>query len=246
MKSLRWTSAWILLGLVMLPFESMAGEWGLGLGVVSQRPPQAGADAEVFVIPFPSYEGERLSASLGNVNWALHSSERLRFAVEGQVRFDGYDPDSSTGLAGMEERDATLDVGFSFTAKGSWGVARFQALSDVLGVHEGFEVSTGYEYPFHAGRWVFLPSFTVSFLSEDLVDYYYGVRLNESMPGRPAYAGASTINAKVGLTVAFSLGRQWSLIAGGEYVRLGSEITDSPIIARDYQVLSYTALEYRF
>ena len=246
MKTARWMSAWILLAMALLPVESMAGEWGLGLGVVSQRPPQAGADSEVFVIPFPSYEGERLSASLGNVNWALHSSERFRVAVEGQVRFDGYDPDSSTGLAGMEERDATVDVGFSFTARGSWGVARLQAVGDVFGVHEGYEISTGYEHPFQAGRWVFLPSLTVSFLSEDLVDYYYGVRLDESMPGRPAYAGASTINTKVGLTVAYSVSQHWSLVAGGEYVRLGREITDSPIIARDHQLLTYTAVEYRF
>ena len=48
-------------GFAVVPNVCSAGEWGLGLGVAAQEQPQAGGDTQVVVLPFPSYEGERLS-----------------------------------------------------------------------------------------------------------------------------------------------------------------------------------------
>ena len=105
-----------LIALSLIPTDCYAGEWGLGIGIAAQRPPQKGTYTQVVALPFPSYEGERLSLGFGSIGYALANTERFRFAVEGQLRFDGYDPDDSQALAGLEERDVTLDAGFSITA----------------------------------------------------------------------------------------------------------------------------------
>ena len=235
-----------LIALSLIPTDCYAGEWGLGIGIAAQRPPQKGTDTQVVALPFPSYEGERLSLGFGSIGYALANTERFRFAVEGQLRFDGYDPDDSQALAGLEERDVTLDAGFSITAIDEWGIATIKVMGDALGVHKGYEISASYQYPMQFNRWTVVPSIGVNLPSAELVEYYYGVKLTEATADRPAYSGKSVVNATVGLNAMYKLADHWEVIGGAEYTRLGDGITDSPIIAIDNEVIAYTALVYRF
>ncbi|MEM8814254.1 MAG: MipA/OmpV family protein [Pseudomonadota bacterium] len=235
-----------LLGLAFVPVTSLAGQWGLGVGVAVQQQPQQGIDTEAFVLPFPSYEGERLSLSLGSVSYSLTDSDRFRFALEGQVRFDGYDPDDSAMLTGMQERDATFDAGFSVATSGDWGIATLQVVGDVLSRHKGYEISASYEYPVKLGRWIVAPSIGANWRSDDLVDYYYGVRSFEATAERPAYTGESVVNASVGVTLMREIADRWQLVGGAEYVLLGDDIEDSPIIDKDRETVAFGAIVYLF
>lgn len=246
MKQTIAMSVAAVIGLFFVPAESAAGEWGLGVGVAAQQPPQEGADRQVVVLPFPTYEGERLTANFGSIAYALANTGQLRFAVEGQLRFDGYDPDESAALEGLEERDPTLDAGFSITASRDWGIASLKVMTDVLGVHEGYEISASYQYPLEFDRWTIVPGITASWPSDDLVDYYYGVRADEATADRPAYSGGSVMNASASIDATYSLAPRWDVVGGAEYTRLGDEITDSPIIAKDYEAIMYGAIVYRF
>ena len=246
MKQIHGLLALALIGLTLIPVDCRAGEWGLGVGVAARKPPQQGAENEVVGMPFPQYEGERLSLTFGSVGYSLTNSDRFRIALEGQLRFDGYDPDASTALAGMEERDVTLDAGFSITTGGSWGIASLKILGDALGVHEGYEISASYAYPMQLKRWTIVPSIGLKLPSSELVDYYYGVEIEEVTDGRPVYSGRSVVNTSVGVNVVYKIADHWQVIGGAEYVRLGDGITDSPIIERDYDTGVYSALVYLF
>jgi outer membrane protein len=234
------------MSLTLIPADCLAGEWGLGIGVAAQRQPQQGTDTQLFVLPFPSYEGERLSLGFGSISYSLSGSDRFRVALEGQVRFDGYDPDDSASLAGMAQRDPTLDVGISITTGEAWGIASLKVVGDALGIHEGYEVSATYEYPVGLEHWTVVPSIGVNWRSANLVDYYYGVRSTEAAAGRPIYSGKSVVNTSVGVTVARKIAEQWQLVGGAEYVGLGDGIKDSPIIDKNYEATAFSALVYRF
>lgn len=235
-----------LIGLQIVPVTGSAGEWGLGLGIAGQQPPQEGADRQVVALPFPSYEGERLSASFGSIAYALSATDRYRFAIEGQLRFDGYDPDDSAALAGLEERDATLDAGVSLTTRQDWGIASLKLMADALSVHEGYEVSASYQYPLQFERWTVVPVITAAWSSDNLVEYYYGVRTNEARLDRPAYAGGATVNTSMAINVSYEVAQNWEVIGGVEYTLLGDEITDSPIIEKDSETIVYSAIVYHF
>ena len=235
-----------LMGLTLVATDARAGEWGLGVGVAAQQPPQVGTSTETVVLPFPSYQGERLSLDFGSVGYALVNTDRVRFAVEGQLRFDGYDPAESTELSGLRERDVTLDAGFSIATGDKWGIASFQVMADALGIHKGYEMSASYQYPIQLGRWTLVPGITAKWPSEELVEYYYGVRLDEATPDRPAYSGRAVFNASAALNASYTLTDSWELIGGAEYTRLGDGITDSPIIEKDHEVIMYSAIVYRF
>jgi len=234
------------MGLTLASAEARAGEWGLGLGVAAQQPPQVGTDTEVVVLPFPSYQGERLSLDFGSIGYALAQSERFRFAIEGQLRFDGYDPDESAALDGLKERDVTLDAGFSIATGDEWGIASLKVMADALGVHKGYEISASYQYPIQFGRWTLVPGVTAKWPSKELVEYYYGVRIDEVTTGRPAYSGRSVFNASAAINASYMLTDTWEIIGGAEYTRLGDGITDSPIIEKDHEVIMYSAIVYRF
>jgi len=235
-----------LTGLTLIPADCPAGEWGLGIGVAANRAPQYGTKTEVVGLPFPSYEGERLSLSFGSISYSLTNSDRFVVALEGQLRFDGYDPNESEALAGMRERDLTFDAGFSITTGDAWGVVSLKVVGDTLGKHEGYEVSAAYQYPMPLGQWIIVPSIGVNLPSAELVDYYYGVQVAEATAGRPGYSGKSVINTTVGINVMYEIARHWRVMGGAEYVHLGGGITDSPIIERDYEATVYSALVYLF
>ena len=236
----------VLMGLTLTPVNCPAGEWGLGVGVAAYRPPQQGTDTKVVGLPFPQYEGERLSLGFGSIGYSLTSSDRFRIALEGQLRFDGYDPDESAALAGMKPRDLTLDAGFSMTFSEAWGVASLKILGDALGVHEGYEISASYQYPIQLERWTVVPSIGANWPSAELVDYYYGVRTAEAAAGRPTYSGKSVVNTSVGVNVMYKIAQHWQVIGGAEYVHLGDGITDSPIIERDHEATVFSAIVYIF
>lgn len=246
MKRPHTIAALVLTGLTLVTTDAAAGEWGLGVGVAVQQPPQAGASTETVVLPFPSYRGERLSLDFGSVGYALVNTDRVRFAVEGQLRFDGYDPKESTQLFGLHERDVTLDAGFSIATGDTWGIASVKVMADALGVHKGYEISASYQYPIRRGRWTLVPGITAKWPSEELVEYYYGVRPDEATPDRPAYSGKAVLNASAALNASYELTDSWELIGGAEYTRLGDGITDSPIIEKDHEVIMYSAIVYRF
>lgn len=236
----------IIAGLALTPNISSAGEWGLGLGVAAQDQPQAEVDTQVVVLPFPSYKGERLTAGFGNLTYALTTSNRFRLAVEGQLRFDGYDPDDADELAGMAERDLTLDVGFSITSADDWGVASFKVMGDALGKHEGYEISATYAYPLNFERLTIVPAIGAHWLSSDLVDYYYGVTTDEVTATRGAYFGEAVFNATASVNATYTLTDSWEIVGGAQYTHLGDEITDSPIIEQDREMIVYSAIVYRF
>lgn len=233
-------------GLALAANTCQAGEWGLGLGVAAQDQPQRGAETQVVVLPFPSYEGERLSLGFGSVAYALTKDEKFRVSVAGQLRFDGYDPDDNDALSGLRERDFTLDVGFNISSKHDWGIVNFQVMNDAFSVHEGYEVTTSFAYPMISDRWTVVPSISAHWLSADLVEYYYGVRLDEATAERHAYAGNGAFNVSASLNAAYRLSDKWEIIGGGQYTHLGDEITDSPIIGQDREVILYSGIVYRF
>ncbi len=246
MKTIHRPLLTVIAATILVPALAQAGEWGIGVGVVRHGPAQQGADAQVTGGPFPFYQGERFSVSFGSISYDFAEVGGMRLALEGQPRFEGYDPTNTDTLVGMHKRNPTLDIGLSLSSDGLWGLAKFRAVGDVTGTHDGYEFSANYQYPFQAGRWTLVPSTSLNWRSSNLVDYYYGVRADESRAGRPAYVGRSGLSATVGLSIDYRLGEHWNVAAGADLTYLGDGITDSPIIEKNHETSLFTALVYRF
>ena len=83
-----------------------------------------------------------------------------------------------------------------------------------------------------AGGFTFIPTLAVKWQSEDLVDYYYGVRDVEALPGRPAYHPGAAVVPELALLATRAFG-QWTLFGRVGHSWLPDEIADSPIVDAD-------------
>ena len=91
------------------------------------------------------------------------------------------------------------------------------------------------------------PAIGLEWLSEDRVDYDYGVRPGEARSGRLAYsAGKSALNPFAEISLVYQLDRNWMIVGGVEYVQLDERIVDSPIMDERYQFSAYSAMLYSF
>lgn len=229
---------------VSLP--SAAGEWGIGPAVASLSAPQRGVENEVIALPYISYQGERLKVDLASISYAFYQTESIEIAVNGQFRFDGYEPKDSPALTGMEKRESAFDTGLSITGNTGWGSLNLELMGNISSAHEGFEATASYQLPYVSGRWMVAPSVGLSWMDDSLVDYYYGVQAHEATTDRPAYFGNSTVNLFAEVTGGYQFNERIHLLAGVKYTQFGNEITDSPIVDHDFQTTAFTALLFKF
>lgn len=208
--------------------------WTIGAVVLDRDAPYREFDEGVYIIPLVRFEGERFTFRGTRGSLRFGKSEGHEFSVFGQARLDGYKPEDSPFLAGMEKRRISLDLGAASTwTSQKFGQLELSVAADALDRSGGVEAVAAWNALVRKGKWTFIPGVSVGWRNADLVDYYYGVRPGEALPGRPAYAGKAALTPDVSLLVTRELGPRWSLFARATQTWYPSEISDSPIVARD-------------
>jgi outer membrane protein len=192
------------------------------------------------------YESEKWYFRGQMGGYRFFGDKTFSVALIGQWRVDGYDDDDSRYLQGMKDRKMTLDGGLSASYFDGWGATTVSMVTDLLGRHDGQELSFSYGKRFASEKWSLIPAGGVLYKSGNLTDYYYGVRPSEALPGRPAYSAGQQWDPFVALRATYKLTDQWSALATFRYEWLGSEITSSPIVDDHYQTLFMTGLMYQF
>lgn len=206
-----------------------------GAGVLVSEEPYRGYDTRIIPIPILGYLGERLRVFGPFVSYDVVQGQDIRLSVKAAPRFQGFDESDSDYFEGMQDRDSSLDAGLGFNYdKDDWKVD-LSVMFDTLGKSDGYELKTSLGKVFRRGPLFLEPTVSLSYLDDNMVDYYYGVRDSEETDFRKAYKGDSTVNTSLGFSVAtpriwggmtrFSLEHTWN----------GSNISDSPLVNSDSQ-----------
>ena len=146
----------------------------------------------------------------------------------------------------IPDRDYAAELGLELLADGRWGQLQLTAFHDVSGTHEGYEVEFDYGYGWRNQRFYIEPSFGLSFKSEDLNNYYWGVRADEANAALPAYTAGSGVNTFARLQFSYQISRNWMFSFVGEVERMNDEAADSPIV-EERNVFGYFAgFGYKF
>jgi outer membrane protein len=218
----------------------------IGPGVVITGKPYAGMNTTVYPVPLMTFTSGRFYISGATAGYQLLDDQGWTFDAIGKWRFDGYDADDSDELAGMHNRHMTIDVGGELTAFGDWGVLKAGLVTDALSQHDGQEMRITYAKPFDIEKLNISPSVGFSWLSSNLADYYYGVRVDEALAGRPAYNPGDAVNWFAGLGANYHLDDNWTLLADITCYWLDSKIHDSPIVSDSYMISITAGVMYRF
>jgi len=220
----------------------------VGGGAIISSKPYEGMDAKAYPVPLFAYEGKRLYFRGITGGYWLFTWNGLSIGPVLQPRFDGFEEDDSSALDGMDDREWSVDGGAGVSWLTDIGLFGLTFVSDLLGRHDGQELDFSYTILFKWGGFDFIPSTGVRWKSENLVDYYYGVRADEvrldPAPARLAYSGSDAVDPYVRLAVRRKLVPRWSLLMAAQYEWLDSEITDSPIVDDGYDASFLLGLLY--
>jgi len=222
----------------------------VGPGVIVRSQPYDGVDSDVLAIPFITYRGRYLTVNGKELGVRVLEEERFSIRALLGLRTEGYDADDSRALDGMDDRDFAVDAGVGMNILLDPVTADVSFVNDVSGRHDGHElrgrISHSFRRAFGVSSLTMTPYSGLSWRSENLNDYYYGVEGDEVRAGRPKYSAGGGLNPFVGLGIKYEVSSTWSafLQVGCEW--LDSEVTDSPIVADHHIVSVMGGLVYRF
>ncbi|MBU1906390.1 MAG: MipA/OmpV family protein [Candidatus Omnitrophica bacterium] len=216
----------------------------LGFGVLYSTSVYEGVDDSVWAVPIIVGKYKRFYVDGSSLGYILNDRKDFYLSLVVQPRFGGYDHDDSSTLAGMDDRKWSLEGGLRLTWNNDLFLLNITGVNDLLGRYDGHEVKAIFSRDFLKGT--FTPKVGVKWLSDNLVEYYYGVTGSEATSARPVYEGGSTVNFIAGFSVAFPLGDKWAITGDFEYETLGSEIEDSPIVDESDDFTTVAGLVYRF
>lgn len=215
------------------------------MGIVRDTPYRE-ADNDSLLVPVFQYEGERLYFRGLNLGWRLDPQAPIQVELIARARLDGFEAKDSPVFAGMAERERSLELGASASRALGPGRVEFAAFTDALDRSGGQELDLMWRGDFGQGPFRVQPEVGLRWQSEDLVDYYFGVRAAEATALRPAYRGDSALVPRVAVNALAPLGGQWSVFARLSFDDLPSEITDSPLVDRGSERRAFIGLIYGF
>ena len=209
--------------------------------------------------------GERFFFDNGDVGLTLFDQESFTLNLIGRFNSDrvffgkinsqfisvgdvGAEPGGPLSVVSVPvpDRDYAIEAGIELLTDGNWGYLQTAFHHDVSGVHNGYELYVNYGYGFRNQRWFFEPSFGLSWKSEKLNDYFWGVRESEATPQFDAYRADAGLNTHIRILTSYQLSKHVAIFTVAEYERLNSEAASSTIVKDDHVLGLYAGFSYRF
>ncbi len=218
--------------------------YGAALGI--EREVYDGFERRVVPLPVLGYRGENLTVFGPFVSWEIAEFGDIEVDLQLSPRFDGFDESDSDVFEGMEEREFSMDVGFSLGyERNDWKIEA-ASLHDALDRSDGRELTLGLARVFRRGPLFIEPEIGLSYLDRRHVDYYFGVAEAEAVSFRPAYDGDSALNTTLGITLFTPAFLGGLTRIGIENTWFDDSIADSPLTDTDSSLSIYIAFSRFF
>lgn len=223
--------------------------WSLGAAALVTPNPYKGDQDRVYPIPMIGYEGDSVYFRGLNAGYYLWNDETDKLSVTAYyspLHFKPKDSDNKQ-MRHLDSRKSTLMAGLSYVHYTQYGFLRTVLAGDTLDNSNGITWDTAWLYRYTNGDWTFTPGIGVNWDSENQNEYYYGVSKKESRnSGMSSYDPESSWTPYVELSVNYKLNDSWNVYGMGRYVRLADEVTDSPMIDKEWTGVLLTGVTYSF
>ena len=118
-----------------------------------------------------------------------------------------------------------------------------ELFNDISNIHDGQEARLAYEYFYQNGDWTINPELELVWKSDEINTYYYGYTNDEYLIDYQADAG---LNISLGLNVINKIDDHWFWLGKLSYMKLSDEISNSPLVEKDYSITTFIGLVYTF
>lgn len=144
------------------------------------------------------------------------------------------------------------DRKLSYMAGASWSLNlenwhfSLLAVTDVTGVHEGFEAFGRGEYLLQWGSHHLALGAELQYQNDQLVNYYYGIRIQDRIKGFSPYGADHGLNRALKLRYQYHWSDSLRLISDFRYQWLDSSISDSPLVDDKAVISAFIGVAWGF
>jgi MipA family protein len=232
----------------MSPVTFGAQKNSVGVGLAYFQSVYDGVDDETKVFPRINYSYERFFIKGFTMGYTLYGSQDLAFAAVLQPQFGGYDADDSHQLNGMTDKSFLVNAGGEVMYRLKPIVAQLSVLHDMTGRTMGnqarLKLSTG--IPLVDKRFIVAPSVAAVWQDSKITDYYYGVSSSEATASRAEYSPGSSWYMNYSLAFMYNISQHWLAAIAYNVTQYDDEVTDSPIVGRDFVSTGTISASYIF
>ncbi len=242
----------VLSGLSYNPVANAEDQLTLGLGGMVNSGIYIEVDTQVQPIPLAFgnvgslvFKGESIGYDLFSSN-GFYLLPIISFGLNQGFQESDIE-DGSTFYDGYEERDLSIGAGVEVGYETSEYSLAFSAVSDISDTHSGYSLNfTAQKHFAVTDSLIISPQFSVKYNSEKLNQYYYGITESESNSVRPEYYTEGGVNYEVGVVAAWQATESWMLMTGVTYTMYDEDVTDSPIVDEEQEVMGFVGVGYNF
>ena len=134
-------------------------------------------------------------------------------------------------------RHTTFLVGPEWTFSYGALSGQLNALHEVTGEHDGYEVRAAVAAPLLRAKGSLVASAGITWKSAELVRYYYGID--------QVYEPGSALSPFVKLRYSRPLSDRWTLNAFAHYEHLAGAIANSPVVSEDHVTTVFAGAVFR-
>ena len=205
----------------------------IGAGAVASSGGYLGEKTNIFPVPM---------LVLRRGNWFFEGiqggyrfveTDRVQFDALLAPRFGPFEADDDPGLAGMRDRNTTLEGGarvkLTPIEEIPIGIG-LEAGHDLFGEHSGMAAALSLSYAIDRGWWAVTPRVGINWYDDDLMMHLAGVHSSEVRPGRNAYIPGAETSFEAGVNARFPISRKWSFFGIASWEEFGDRYTRSPIV----------------
>jgi outer membrane protein len=248
MKQIKTLAALAVVTAVCMP-TAMAGTWSLGASALVSPDPYRGKNDRVYPVPIVSYESDNFYFRTLAAGYYLWKDDSNRLSIDAYYLPLHFTPGDSDDyqMKQLDKRRSTMMAGMSYSHIEDWGTLRAMFSGDVLDNSGGFIGDLAYLYRYNVDSWTLTPGVGVSWNSGDQNSYYYGVSREESArSGLAQYNPSDSWAPYVELTANYNINPNWNAFFTGRYIRLASEVKNSPMVDASYTGILWTGVTYTF
>lgn len=223
-----------LLVAMPLAFSVQAEEFDADLGVslLGQQKHVIGEEQKAELRPYVTMQYGLFVAGPEGVGLSTKVAEQHKLSALLLMRESVIDRDDNAILGHFDERKNATELALQWTYFTPYVDVTTAISMDASDTHEGYEAKVMLSKRMTSDFGILIPAAAIHYQSDELVDYYYGVRSTEANARLQAYKGKASTQANVSLTHVYPITDQWHVATRVAYEHLGQGIRDSSIVER--------------
>jgi outer membrane scaffolding protein for murein synthesis (MipA/OmpV family) len=213
-------------------------DYALGVSYSVSQSPYFGADNSAFAYPYltsfrhNAFTDDWLILTGGEAGFRYVSQSDWTLGAVGRINTQGTGANAIEDLVGLDTRNWAVELS-PVVGWRRWPVhLELRRYVGVFSDNGGPSTELWASLPREFGWGWVVPSIKFIRNSAEHNSYYYGISADE-IPGLDPYDPGASSNVKLDLNVGWAITDNWLLSGTVAYEWLGSEIVDSPIVARD-------------